>query len=795
MAEVPLAIRVAARALARRPLQPLIAAVVLGVAVGAAGIAATATYDSVLRPSPYRGTDRVLTIRDASDLLSPSALATLRTATSFDALSAYAERRFTFRDGASTRNVAALEIDSLFTTLVGVRPRVGRSFDAADQLPSAAPVAIVRDGLVALGDRIVLDGEAFTVVGVMPRGVRFPGQTEVWVPRRGAASSELEQFTALARLARGVTAARASVELSVLAQRRNAERPSTARRVGYHSDEFEKIARGGVPQSFWLTVASAALLVLLTAGTLANLFLVRAVARTHDVAVRAALGASPVELVKQHLAEATIVALAGAMIGVVIALCAAPVLPLDVAIDWRVLSAIALAALFFAALLGVAPGVRFRGRNLIALLRGGADGITAGAGQRRWRGTLVAAELSLVMFLVIAAGVLSKVYFASERIEWGYDTRNTLFGIVSLPQSRFDDVSARTQLAEALRTRLQSAGVGRATVFAESYPMWVPGNVTRWFEAEGATRMFREGSDGPHTTVDTDSSFLSTMGLRLLRGRFIAPEDRAGAEPVIVIDQRLAERNWPGIDPVGHHIKLVGMEPNGPWYRIVGLVGNVAEISFSSAILRSLPVKTSVAYRSLAQSAVLWPGNGQPTRPGFAFAIHASSGGSAPLRAARAALADVAPDQPIEQLGSLQNYLNARGAAVRDTAKAMSVIGIFGIVLCVLGVVGLVADTVVRRTREIGIRVTLGARTSDILAIVLDESTKLACVGVALGLVVSGVLVKVLGHYIPALGLNIDDPWLVVTAAFAVLLLVVASTLWPASKALRVAPSIALKAD
>jgi putative ABC transport system permease protein len=798
MAEAPLAFRLAARSLARRPIQPLVAALVLGVAVAAAGLAAVAAYDTLLRPSPYVNADRVLVVRDANDLLSSSALETLRGATTFDAVSGYAERTSTLRDGANTRQIRALAVDDQFFRVLGVRPSRGRWFDSADVTPGAAPTAIVREGFASLGTRLVLDAEPHTVIGVMPRAFAFPREVVVWVPNRSPTRTALGTFMALGHIAPAVSLSSVAAELRLLSQRRNAERPASAPRAGYHTSLLVDEARAGIDSSFWMTLVAAGFILLLTAGTLTNLFLARAIARTRDIAVNAALGASMRALIAQQLVESSLVSLTGAGIGVVLGMLAIPMLPIAIVVDWRMLLAIAVAGVLFATLLGIAPAVQFRGRNINTLLRAGAGGITTSRGQRRVRAVLVTSEIALVMFLVISAGVIGKLYVASERIDWGYDTRHTLFGIVTLPQSRFASTQERLTLARDVAGRLRGLGVGSATVFGEAFPGWVPENITPFAELDGYSGTRRSGPAFPMLLIDTDSSYLDAMGLKLLRGRWVSERDRVGADPVAVIDQKLAEFNWPGKDPLGHHIRFNAMEPDGPWYTIVGVVANETALGGFGRLDKAGAYRgfhPRVMYRSLAQTAVTWPEGTKPGTAGFAFAIHTSGDPMHAASAVRRALSDVAPDQPVTRFGTLHDYMNINGASMRETTSVFGLLGALGLALSILGIVSLVTDTVVRRRREIGIRITLGARWPHIFGIVLDESTKLACAGVVMGLILSGVLVKVLGHFIPVLGLHIDDPTLIVSAAATVLVLVSLAALGPALAALRVVPTIALQAD
>jgi hypothetical protein len=285
------------------------------------------------------------------------------------------------------------------------------------------------------------------------------------------------------------------------------------------------------------------------------------------------------------------------------------------------------------------------------------------------------------------------------------------------------------------------------------------------------------------------------MGSRILRGRGITSRDNAGAVAVAVVDEEFAARNWPGNNAVGQQIKLVDLEPNGPWYTIVGVASHALEISPTARLVGQGRIRgTHLIYRSLAQVAPSWPANSAPAVPAFGFVVRGADGEQL-VPAVRSALQPVLADQPLDFLGTLQEYYNADGLAARRKALLLGVTAVFGIALAVIGIVALVVDAVRRRTREIGIRVTLGASAGHLVGMIVREIALVSSIGVAAGLIASALVGRLVGHYLFGLGGGFDDARVVAGAVFGVLAVAIASATLPAHRVLRIDPTNALRTD
>lgn len=329
------------------------------------------------------------------------------------------------------------------------------------------------------------------------------------------------------------------------------------------------------------------------------------------------------------------------------------------------------------------------------------------------------------------------------------------------------------------------------TVFAESFPGWNDGGKTSPVEMTGVHR----SPVIPHASIDIDTAYFSTMGIRLLAGRGITSADVAGAPPVVVIDERLARLNWPNGDAIGQQMRFVDQEPNGPWYTIVGIAASVTEISPIAELVVKKRVRPSAVYRALAQVDPTWPEMGERFAPGFAFAVHVSSDVRRQLGIARTAVVSAVPDLAVERFGTLESYFNATGLATRAKAAAFAIACSFGVVLCMLGVAGLVADDITRRTREIGVRIALGAPRLSVIGLLLQNTLIVAVIGVAAGLAASVVAVRSLGHLVFGVGGGVDNPFIVLGGIAGTLGMVVVAAMVPASRAASVDPVVALRAD
>lgn len=828
MLDIPTSLGIAIRRCRRHSWASLTSISTLAAATGALGVMLAATYRTALLPLPYPRSSQIVTIEQRGDLLSDEDVRLASEAQAVSGLGSVATGRLDFRhaDESGTLNVAA--IDSQFMSVLGLPAAVGRSLTRGDfEVDSPAAVVVshafaFRSGGDAgvIGTSIYIDGRYFTIVGVMPATFDFPTGTDVWGPRsKVSALADSKALIAIGRLASSGSVPRLQRELDLLGKRR--EGPTlTGLPFRYRVLNFSTLARHRTAPAFWLLATSVVLLFVVTVGTLLSLALVRASTRTQEVALHLALGASGRQLVFQQMEEDGLLSATGVLIGILIAIgvtralasrpLRAGVWPSDVSVSWPVVCVVLVVGALVSLLVAVVPLLQFHRLQLHDTLRKGSAGLTATAANRKLRAGLVAVELALVMFLAIATGVLLKEGSRLSHVDWGYDASHIVIGFVHLPTSAFPSPAVRSDAADQVVGRLRGQhGIASATVFGET---WLLQNLRR---GHAGIELDSHGNEGrgepvlPFESIDADSGYFSTMGVRIVRGRGIRASDDASAPPVVVIDEQLADADWPNEDPLGHRIRFPAAEPGGPWYTVIGVAqsaGYFGPIPAIRAPERSWhPV---IVYRSRLQVPLaVRPDESGPAGPGFAVAVRAVSNYDGEAGAVRHAIAEVFPDLPLKHLGTLEAYFQETAGAsqLRNTTRLLIMFAGFGGVLCLLGILGIVTDAVVRRTREIGIRVALGARPSDVIAIALHESTWTAAAGILLGLLVSLLLSRLIGHFIfmrditsgdPYAGsLSIGDPIIVLGAAMVTFVLALGASLWPARRALAIPPSTALRSE
>ena len=689
--------------------------------------------------------------------------------------------------------------------LLGVRPRLGRVFDASGDVPGSH-VILLSDGLwrrrfaanpSIVGRTIALSGSGardWVVCGVMPTGFNFPlavhtaapitRQMAFWIPMGLDARRESrENFggSVVARLARGVTLARAQADLDNLAARLALENPATNAGRGVRLAPLAETLLGGSRSAMLLVLAATGLVVLIGCANIAGLLLVRAAARSRETAIRLALGASRGRLAAQWTTEALLIAALGGAAGLLLAAAARgfvtalapPDLPgIDrVRIDGLVLAFTAavstLAGLFF----GMAPAWQAARSDPHAALYGGHGSLR---GRRRWGSLLVGGEVALAVLLTIAAGLLMKSLARLLSVDLGYRPQRVLTAVIAgLPPERYPDLPAKLHFYRRVLDEVraipgvESAGATVGMPLSGNFP----GSALRLEGAPIAT-----GRDRPQAeVVPASDGYLDTIGIPLLRGRQWTAADVAAGRRLALVNEVAAARFWPGLDPIGRRLSL-DVQPGRPWIEVAGIVKATREDSPdrppSPAIY--LPMEQGpflpifVVVRTAARPA------------GFAEAL-------------RRAVARVDKDQPVYTVASMQSLLDTATAQRRFATVTLGIFAGLALLLAAAGIYGVASYSVARRTPEIGVRLALGASRGNVARMILRQGLLEAGAGIAVGWCAAWPLTRLLASLL--YGVTVTDP--ATFAAVPTLLLAVelAACYLPARRAMRVDPVAALRME
>lgn len=794
-------LRLAARSLRRNG--GFTAAAVLTLSLGIGGTCAIfGVLDAVfLRALPFEREDALVRLRDFSKApggaISPvningrHFLEIAAQAKSFAGISGQRGRSATLTGDDVPRRVEAVLLSPGSLGILGVRPVMGRDFVPSEEREGEnAGVALISTRLwhdalgadpQALPSTLQLDGRTTRIVGVLPAGYRFPYDADVWLPGRVDGGSP-DDYAVFARLAPGVSLDRARSELAAIASRMRERDPQTYPGYGIVAAPLRESLVGDQDRMALALLVVLALFLLLACIDVTLLLLARSVSRQQEFALRSALGASRARQVRHLLSEALLLASLGGTLGVLLAAQFGSVLwalvptnlseqlgLTEVPLHPRLL-AFALAVVLCSTLLaGSLPALQGSRPDLDALLRGAPQRTDPG-GRRRLMSAFVAGQIALAVLLLSAAGLVIENFRLLRRGQLGFDERQLLTAEIELPRSRYARGARRAAFVDQLVARLSAsqgvAGAGIITMNPLRSTTWsAPLIAEEQDESQAASVYYRLVTPG----------LLAAMRIPLIRGRDFSAADGPDAPPVAIVSARLAARLWQGKDPLGQRLRLA--RAGAPWRTIVGVVGDLRE---------RFDVREAW-YLPYAQNA------SSPAAEVLELMVRSSDGPSPLASAVRAAVAALDPSLALADVNTMQEVRATTLSQERVAAQTVSVFAALGLVLAAVGTYGVMAYAVARRTRELAIRVALGAQPRAVVHLVLGQGLALGLFGVTAGLLAAAALRGLVASRLTESAAS--DPR-VYLAVSALLLGVAAAATWiPARRALRVDPARALRAE
>ncbi|HJR63062.1 MAG TPA: ABC transporter permease [Gemmatimonadaceae bacterium] len=798
-------VRLSARSLWRHPGFAATAVITLALGIGITTTMFGVVNTVLLRPLPYADPDHlvVLTERHAArGRVEDVAATTFRDwrerSRSFASLAAWRleERALTGRD--EPEDIDVLRVSASFFPTLGVAPAAGRPFTTDEEVPGQERVAILGHALwqrrfggdpAILGRTITLNDASHVVLGIMPAGFRFADQEpSVLVPlafeRFELMSRAKRMFNVVGRLAPNVALRRAADEMRAIALETAAAHPAT--NDGWSvdlrplSETVHEPARGLLP-----LFGAVGFVLLIACANAANLLLARGETRRRELAIRAALGASRGRLVRQLLLEALLIAMLGGAVGVAasaLVIGALPqALPLDVPrwtemrIDRWVLG-FALAATSTAALLaGLAPALQLTAAHASGAARELSDRSTSSRGARRMRSVLVGAEVALAFVLLSGAALLIGSLREVTRVDPGFDPTGRLVAAIQLVEARYENDERQLSFFETLLDRIRAIpgvlGAGAVTTLPLSaggidhdLPFLVEGSPP---PADGSEPMadFRAVSGG----------YFETMGIPVRSGRSIAAADGGSAPPVVVVNETLAGLHFANRSPIGERLRVGGSD--GRSYEIVGVVADVHHRSLDT------PARPEL-YVPLGQ----WPSYGS-----LKVVVRTASDPLGFAPALKQTVRAIDPQQPVGSIEALSALVVDSTNEYRFRSLVLGVFSALGILLAAVGIYGLTAHTVARRTREMGIRMAMGARAGDVARLVVEDGLAPVWVGLAAGAAAAVALTRVLSSFL--FGLGPRDPMSFAATALSLVLVAALAAYLPARRATRIDPVVALRTE
>jgi putative ABC transport system permease protein len=728
-----------------------------------------------------------------TELSPPNYLDWKAAATSFDAMAAFSSWSTSMVGRGEPTQLEGANLAADLLPLLGIAPAIGREFTADDERNGG--VVILGYGLWqsrfggrmdAIGEKILLDGDAHTIIGVMPPEFSFPQRAaEIWRPLRFRPADLTDRgnnyLGAIARRKPGVSLEQARQEMRLISGRLARQYPKENREL---SATVLNLRDQVSVQSRTLVMAllAASVCVLLIACTnLANLLLVRALARQKELAVRSSLGAGRERLVRQLLTESLLLAGLGGALGIAGAHAALPLLvrlvptslPMaNPTIDGRVLLfAVAITAATGLAF-GVLPALRGCGDGAFRLREGSRSGV--GGRKERLRSALVVAEVSLSVALLIASGLLIRALWRLNAIDPGFQQAEVLTLRTALPTPKYEKVNARETFYQRVLSGVRALPGVQSAGFTSFLPIVVRGGIwTVDIAGQDPQRSEKQSASLRFITP----GYFAAMGIPLKLGRGVEESDGATAAQVAVVSESFVQRYWPGENAIGRHFQIASETRT-----IVGVAGNVRVRGLEAA---SEP-QVYLSYRQMRDGNLVWYAPKD-------LAVRTTVNPTSLAGAIRAIIHDADPEQPISDVQTLAEIVESNTASRRVQARVLGAFAAIAFLLAAVGIHGLLSFSVSQRTQEIGVRMALGARSVEILSLILGESGRLAIAGVALGAGLGYWAGRALQSLLAGL-----DPGDAATFAMSMALAVVmtlAGSLIPTVRAVRIDPAIAVRAE
>jgi putative ABC transport system permease protein len=805
-------IRYAFRALQKNPGFAGVAIATLALGIGATTAIFSVVNGILLRALPYPNGDRIVQVWPTSEdepqgSFSPADfVAFQRSLQTIDGLAGYREDALTIvNSGTDPVQVTGALVTLDYFDIFGSAPLLGRRFSRTADASTNEPLAILGEKVwrdttgsdpEIIGKRLRINGVPRTIVGVMPKTFDYPSGARAWVLSNRPvppppldisgdllASRDVHYFLAVGRLRPNATLAEAQSESAAIADRLAREYPQTNAGRGARVERLHDRIVGDLRRALLVLLGAVGVVLLIACANVASLLLARAAGRHRELAIRTALGASRGRLVRQLLAESLVLATIGGTLGLLAGTWAVDLLTAvmpegvprvgEIGLDARVAIVTLLTSLGSAIIFGLVPSLQAsRSDGSLAMRDAGDRTSTYGRGRARTRAALVVAEVALTLVLLVSAGLLANSFVRLQRIDPGFRTEQVSLAQIPLPQGKYADGTQQAAFYRQLLERLRQHGDIQSAAVAFPAPL-SGGNASASFLIEGRQSATR--ADRPRAGLSSISAdYLRTIGIPLIAGRHFTDRDREPSPAVVIVNAAFGRRYFPGQDPLGKRIRFD--ETKDEWLTIVGVAGDSRDRRLDTAPEPLL----YIPYPYL-------------TLPFMSVVARSAGGTGAVASALRAEVRVLDPDLPIDEVRPLSAVVSDSVAEPRFRTVVLGAFALTALLLAAVGVFGLISYSVAQRTREIGIRVALGARPRQVTGPLVREGLRLALFGVGIGLVGALAATRLLATFL--FDIEATDPLTFAAVAVVLLAVALAASYVPARRVLRVDPLAALRAE
>jgi putative ABC transport system permease protein len=799
-------LRYGARVLWKNPGFSLVAVFALALGIGANSAIFSVINAVLLKPLPYEHAERLVRVGGSCKIesictFSPQDFYDWRERnTVFESMAAVDGTSPSLTGGGEPLRLNGQRVSPGFFRTLRVAPALGRDFAQAEEQRGNHRVAILSHALwqrrfnsnpKIVDQKIELNGEGFLVVGVMPETFEPPqfsgrdeAQPDIWVPF----APDLSQWTrdgrsvdaAVARLKPTATVAEARAEMESIAAQLRQQYPKTNRNADVRLASLQEQLVGRARPALLVFFAAVGLVLLIACANVANMLLARASARTREMAIRTALGATRLRVVRQLLTESVLLAALGGCCGLLLALWANDYLPTlsagalprveHVGLDARVVLFTLGVALLTGVFFGLAPALQASQVDLNERLKEGGRSVAGTAARRRTQSLLIVSEVAISLVLLVGAGLFVKSFVRLQQVDPGFDPQGVVTLNVFLPGLRYPEDAQQTAFFEQLLERVEALpGVEHAGVTSN---LPVSGNYDQlplYVEGQPLTNA---GDAAQTERYMVSSDYFRALGVPLVAGRGFTPQDRAGAQPVAVIGEAVARTYFGGRDAVGERIKIG--DPGNPWRTVVGVAKDVHQYSLDAA----------------PNFQVYVPHLQSPTQA-MTVVVRGAGDAAALAASVRSQVWAVDPNQPVYDVKTMRELLADSTAARRFNMILVGVFASVALLLALVGIYGVMSYAVAQRTHEIGVRMALGAQRRDILRLIVGQGMALVAAGVGVGLAGSLALTRTVSGLL--YGVSANDPAVFATVALLLAAVALAANYLPARRATKVDPMVALR--
>jgi putative ABC transport system permease protein len=682
-------------------------------------------------------------------------------------------------------------------SLLGVEPQLGRALLSSEDQPGRGQVVILSYGLwqrrfaadkAIIGKPVTLNGKSFTVVGVMPRGFQLPSfKDQLWIPlafdSKEAASRGNHYLEVIARLKPGVSIKQARAEMGTIALRLQQQYPEDNTRIGITLVPLHEQVVGDIKPALLLLLGAVGFVLLIACANVANLLLARAAVRQKEIALRLALGAGRSRLTRQFLAESLLLATLGGGFGLLLALLGLDILKTFIpatisqaqviSIDGRVLVFTVFVSLVTGMVFGLAPATQASNLNLNVTLKEGGRDSSAGSRGNRMRNGLVVVETAVSFVLLIGAGLLINSFIHLRNLDPGFRVDHLLTMKIQLPELKYPDQARRSSFYTEITRRVQTLPGVQSAAIASNLPLTYDGD---------SILIATEGRADPPPDQRRDvvtrvvgPRYFETMGIALVAGREFTEKDKEDSPWGVVISEMTARYFWPGENPIGKRLKPGTSASTSRWREVIGVAEDVRQNDFVAEPKLQM-------YLTYEQADWFAPN---------ALVVRTSVDPLSLGPAVRRTVWEIDKDQPVSDIRSMEDIVSEAVARQRFSMLLLGIFASLALFLAAVGIYGVMSYSVAQRTREIGIRMALGAQRSDVLKMTIRHGLQLVFVGVVIGLAAAFVLTRVMSSLL--FGVSATDPITFVAIPLLLMSVALLASYIPALRSMKIDPMVALR--